>query len=172
MPHLMTGLHDIPNPDPLLPGIQVPWWGWLILASLLFTSLWALFFLLSRRRFTSSPDTHFDDSRDALERLRSSVDGLSVAEIATGSSLVLRQYLVLTMREPALYETHEEFLLRSDALDKLPGGARERLAPFLSELASAKYGPSTADPAAGHQLIDQSLAVLQGLESTRERILA
>lgn len=95
-----------------------------------------------------------------------------MAEVATKTSLILRHYLALTLEEPALYETHEEFLLRSDALKKLPRGSRERLAPLLSELATAKYGPSRIDPSASNRIIDDSLRTLQGIESTRERHVA
>lgn len=168
----MSDLHDIPDPAPLLPGIPMPWWGWSILAFLMIAGAASLFALLYRRRATGSPDSHFHDSRSALERLRPLIPDLPLAEVATESSLVLRHYLVHTLREPALFETHEEFLLRSDALSKLPGGARQRLAPLLSELAAAKYGPSSVDPEAGNRLLDQALEVLQGLESTRERTVA
>ena len=65
----------------------------------------------------------------------------------------------------ALYETHDEFLLRPEALEHLPRGARDKLAPFLSKLALCKYGPS-------EEIIEESLQILQGLESTRKHDIA
>ncbi len=168
----MSGLHDIPDPDPLLPGIPVPWWAWGLVVILVIAVVATLLFIYSRSRSIDTQDSYFKDSRDALEKLRPSLPDLSLAQVATESSLVLRYYLVNTLREPALYETHEEFLLRSDALSKLPGGARQHLAPLLCELAAAKYGPSVADLRAANGIIDKSLEVLQGLESTRDRLVA
>jgi hypothetical protein len=78
----------------------------------------------------------------------------------------------MTLHEPALYETHEEFIMRSDALNKLPTGARNRLAPLLNQLAEAKYGPSSTDQQASTKIVNSCLEVLSGLESTRERNVA
>lgn len=166
----MFGLHDIPSPDPLLPSLSPPWWIWLLLGSLLAGAACALIQFLSRHSSTpSSSDNCFRDSCEALEEFRPILGELSIAEVATKTSLILRHYLALALEEPALYETHEEFLLRSDALQKLPRGARERLAPLLSELATAKYAPSRIDPSASKRIVDDSLRTLQGIESTRER---
>ena len=84
----------------------------------------------------------------------------------------MRRYLAACLAEPALYETHEEFILRGDALTKLPAGAREHLNPLLTRLAELKYGPSGEDPTAGEALLGNCLEILQGLESTRPRALA
>lgn len=169
----MFDLHDIPDPDLLLPGIAVAWWGWLLLGILLTGTACALIHFLPRHpAAVPRSDACFRDSCEALETFRPLLAKLTLAEVATETSFVLRHYLVLTLREPALYQTHEEFLLRSDALQKLPGGAKDRLAPLLSELASAKYGPSRIDPSTSERMIDDSLRVLQGLESTRERHIA
>ena len=169
----MFGLHDIPDPDPLLPGVALPWWIWVLPGALLAGAVWTLIQFLSRHAAVpSSSDNCFRDSCEALEQFRPVLGELSIAEVATQTSLILRHYLALALEEPALYETHEEFLLRSDALQKLPRGARERLAPLLSELAAAKYGPSRVDPSTSKRIIDDSLRTLQGLESTRERQVA
>ena len=169
----MSDLYDIPDPDALLPGIAVAWWGWLSLGILLTAATCLLIRFLPRHSAPVSPsDTFFRDSCETLETFRPLLTKLTLAEIATETSFVLRHYLVLTLSEPALYQTHEEFLLRSDALQNLPGGARDRLAPLLSELASAKYGPSRIDPSNSERMIDDSLRILQGLESTRERHIA
>ena len=165
----MFGLHDIPSPEPFLPSLSLPWWTWLLPGALLVGAACALIQFL--RRHSAAPpssDNCFRDSCEALEKFRPILGELSIAEVATKTSLILRHYLALALEEPALYETHEEFLLRSDALQNLPRGARERLTPLLSELASAKYGPSRIDPFASKRIIDDSLRTLQGIESTRE----
>ncbi len=164
----MLGLYDIPDPDSLLPGLALPWWSWFVTGAFLAGSAYTLLRWLSRHRSTAScSDNYFRDSCEAIEKFNPVLEELPLAEVATRTSLILRHYLALSLEDPALYETHEEFLLRSDSLQNIPRGARERLAPLLSELASAKYGPSRIDPAASKQIIDNSLRTLQGLESTR-----
>lgn len=167
-------LHDIADPQPLLPGIHVPLWFWICLAVALGAVLSVLLFLLRRRRerLPPAPPAFFHDSRCALERLRESLPGRPLAEVATEASLIMRHYLASTLREPALFETHEEFLGRADALDRLPAGARAHLLPLLDRLAQAKYGPSAPDPQTAATLVESSLEVLQGIESTRERQVA
>lgn len=169
----MLGLHDIPDPEPLLPGIAVPLWFWILFATVITGGATALFLILRRKtQPAAKPDTSYLDSRNALKDLHSSLADQSLAEVATGASLILRHYLATTLQEPALYETHEEFIMRSDALEKLPAGARDRLAPLLTQLAEAKYGPSTVNFEGATTLINNCLGVLQGLESTRERKVA
>ena len=164
----MSGLYDIPAPDSLLPGLALPWWIWFVVGAFLAGSAYALLKWLSRHPSTASySDNCFRDSCEALEKFNPVLGELPLAEVATKTSLILRNYLALTLEDSALYETHEEFLLRADSLQNIPRGARERLAPLLSELASAKYGPSRIDPAASKQIIDNSLRTLHGLESTR-----
>ena len=162
-------LHDIPDPERLLPGIEIPLWFWVVFATVLCAIATALFFYLRcGQRPAPEEDTSYADSRRALERLQESLSGRSRAEVATNASLIIRHYLVVTLQEPALYETHEEFILRSDALGKLPAGARNRLAPLLDQLAEAKYGPSAADDYSSAGIVNSCLEVLSGLESTRE----
>jgi hypothetical protein len=167
-------LHDIADPQPLLPGIEVPLWFWICLAAVAGSALGALLLFLRRSLRPCPPEAHsfYDESRLAFERLRESLPGRSLAEIATEASLLLRHYLVLALQEPALYETHEEFLVRADALQGLPAGARHRLAPLLSQLAAAKYGPSSTNHETADALVASCLETLQGVESTRERQVA
>ena len=167
-------LHDISDPQPLLPGIEVPLWFWIVLVAFVFgAASFLLFFFLRRQAPPPAPGTSFyGESKSALEHLRESLGGRHLAEVATEASLILRHYLAVAMEEPALYETHEEFVMRSDALVDLPAGARDRLAPLLDHLAAAKYGPSSSQDDLSHQLVDSCLEVLQGIESTRARKVA
>lgn len=166
-------LHDIPDPSPHLPGMYVPWYVWVLLGALVLGLLTAVvLYLLFRRRAAEPPDIAnvYDESRRRLGELREQSGDLPLARLATEASFAVRRYLAACLSEPALYETHEEFLLRDDALEQLPAGSREHLNPLLEELAAAKYGPSEADPAAADALLKKSLDTLQGLESTRNRI--
>lgn len=167
-------LHDIADPGPLLPAIEVPLWFWITAATLAVAALTLLVLFLRRHRGTAPPPEvpHYREAREALNHLRESLPGRSLVEVATEASLIMRHYLAATLQEPALYETHEEFLLRDDALDRLPAGARGHLAPLLGRLAAAKYSPGTPDHPGAASLLDSCLEVLQGVESTHYRPVA
>ena len=166
-------LHDISDPGPLLPGVHVPVWVWVVgTLAVLAVILLALFLLRRPKPASATIEEIYQNSRKELESLRGHLDKRPLAAVATGASLAMRRYLAACLTEPALYETHEEFLLRDDALAKLPSGSREHLNPLLTHLAELKYGPSIQDASAAGALIDRCLEVLQGLESTRPRPLA
>ena len=168
-------IHDIPDPTPHLPGVAVPVWIWILLAiAVLGVALLILAIVLLRNK--GGPPKSIEDvfklCRENLEALRDGAADTPMAEIATEASFAIRYYLAAVLGEPALYETHEEFSLRADSLDKLPSGSREHLNPLLEKLAECKYGPSTTDGDQANSLIDECLEVLQGLESTRPRAIA
>ncbi len=168
-------IHDIPDPTPHLPGVAIPVWIWALLAlGLLAIALLILAAILLRGKgpAVKSIEDVYKISRKQLKALRENVDDSPLAEIATQASFAIRYYLAACLGEPALFETHEEFTLRADALDRLPAGSREHLNPLLEKLAECKYGPSTQDADQANALLDQCLEVLQGLESTRPRPIA
>lgn len=166
----MLELHDIPDPDNLLPGVRIAWWGWLLTVISIITLAWLVRRKLARTSGVIPTDsTSYLACQIELNASREKLTSLSLAEVATRCSLALRTYLHVNLDEQALYETHDEFLLRPEALQRLPRGARDHLEPFLSKLAQCKYGPSGTDPAESAKLIDDSLRILHGLESTRGR---
>ena len=57
------------------------------------------------------------------------------------TSLILRRYLSLAAEDPALFETHEEFIARNDALLSLSDAARAACATGFARLAACKYAP-------------------------------
>jgi hypothetical protein len=65
-------------------------------------------------------------------------------------SLILRTYLSLAAHDPALFETHEEFIARSDSLKVLTAAAQTACREGFARLAALKYAPElpAADPAA------------------------
>jgi len=166
--------HDINDPQPYLPGIDLPWWAWLLIG-LGVLALIVLPILFWPRRGTgkaATPPAFFEDCKMRLEALRQTLADRALSAVATDASLALREYLCMTLSEPALFETHEETLLRESALDALPQGARDRLAPLLNTLAEYKYGPSRTDALLADKLITDCLETLQGIESTRARPIA
>lgn len=169
----MIALHDIPDPGNLLPGIRIVWWIWAFAAIAIIALAW----LIKTKSPQASQVSHahhnsYQSCREELLVFREHLRGLPLADVATCCSLTLRAYMRVHIDDRALYETHDEFLLRPEALEHLPRGARDKLAPFLSKLALCKYGPSKANQAASEEIIEESLQILQGLESTRKHEIA
>jgi hypothetical protein len=76
-------------------------------------------------------------------------------------SVILRRYLARTMSEPALFETHEEFVSRHDALAHFPTELREEIAALFSALAQIKYAPQDSLPQESGRTQATSLALLE-----------
>lgn len=169
-----TTLHDISDPAPLLPGVEIPVWLWVLAALAVcgFILLAMVLRLRARPTASASVEETYENSRRELMALRKHLADRPVAAIATEASLAVRRYLAACLSEPALYETHEEFMLRGEALSQLPAGARTHLNPLMERLAEVKYGPSGTDADSAAELVGNCLEVLQGLESTRPRSLA
>lgn len=165
---------DIGDPAPFLPGIALTWWMWLIIivVALAFIALVTLIiFLAARNKGTAlkSGPSYYETSKTNLEKLRESLLDHPLSHIATEASITIRTYLSNTLSEPALFETHEEMLMRKDALQRLPQNEQDRLSALLSKLAEYKYGRSNNDKTLGEQLITDCLDALQGIESNRIR---
>ncbi|MFD2257210.1 hypothetical protein ACFSSA_11030 [Luteolibacter algae] len=129
----------------------VPTWeaqGWWYLAGAAIIVLIISLFIYSRRNKNfQDPDK---EKREAYKTAQSDFAELGEMDprgMAVGVSLILRGYLARTVKEPALFETHEEFIGRHDSLAELPDDVREETSEFFSKLAELKYGPGKeADP--------------------------
>ena len=132
-------IHDIPDPTPLLPGVALPVWAWALLALAVLAIVLlvlAAFLLRTKGPAAKSIEDSYRISLDQLDALRDHSGTLPLAEVATEASFAIRFYLAACLGEPALFETHEEFTLRADALERLPAGSREHLNPLLEKLAA------------------------------------
>lgn len=78
------------------------------------------------------------------------------------SSLILRKYLSAAANDPALFETHEEFISRHDSLQALKPEARAAAEAGFTRLASLKYAPEIQEDAPA-QVIADSRALLETL---------
>ncbi len=142
-------LLDPALPEALLPGPLVEPWM-ILLAVMLVAGLFVFLVLKFRRkRHTIDPLAEraaaFEEARTALARM----DASDARDAATRASLILRKYLSIAARDPALFETHEEFVSRSDSLQALSPAARSASESGFATLAAMKYSPDTpeADPA-------------------------
>ncbi len=127
-------------PEALVPEPFVqPWMigAILVLAGVL-VALWIL-----RKRNPAPVDPR--EVRDAAFReALTSLNGMEAEDAraaAVQTSLILRKYLAQAAADPALYETHEEFLARHESLASLSPDARTAAAAGFSKLAALKYAP-------------------------------
>jgi heme exporter protein D len=142
-------LRELVDPAPLLPREGWPAWWWAALAAAVLLVA-ALVLHQIRRRRAAPPDPRRlreEARRAALAELDGSGRGQSPAELATGVSLALRRYLAAALNDPALFETHEEFLARGEAPAALAAPVREQLAGVFAMLARMKYAHDAPPPA-------------------------
>ena len=78
--------------------------------------------------------------------------------------MILRKFLSITAEDPALFETHEEFISRHNALQKIPESTRNEITKIFSQLAGMKYSPKDANTSA-EAIISESRQLLQLLHA-------
>lgn len=146
-------LESIPQLEPEIPAEQFsdPMQTAVICGSivLLLLIVAAVFYILRRRRKTApeatvTPLQACDDALDALE-----AHPLPLREACIRLSLILRQFMAGQAQDTSLFETHEEFSRRVDALSSVPIVCRNAAHILLNELAEYKYtGEADDNPAA------------------------
>lgn len=160
MPETATRLEFAapPSPEELLPGYGL--WPWWVAAGVLV--LLAIVVMIRRRRKkpvydpVAARNAAFTEALAAMKETRAE----NPREAAVKSSLILRRYLSAAAADPALFETHEEFISRHDALQALTPDARVATETGFSRLAALKYAPEIpeADP---ESVITDSTSLLQ-----------
>ncbi|MEO7101191.1 MAG: hypothetical protein ABI162_17700 [Luteolibacter sp.] len=132
-------LLDPPSPDALVPDPIIGFW---IVVGLILVLLVISIILIIRRKKNAAPNplaarnAAYREAVSALEKM----NALQSRDAAVQSSLILRKYLSLAANDPALFETHEEFISRHDALNALTEEARKASQSGFTRLASQKYG--------------------------------
>lgn len=87
---------------------------------------------------------------------------LNVRKASLETSLIFRRVLQQETGDKALYETHEEFSLRPDALNSLPLSLREPTRQYLQRLARLKYSPDESAQDAA-PLIQEGIELITAL---------
>lgn len=152
-------LRELVPVEPLLPDTGLPAWAWFSISLAILAIAGLVMFL--RRARTSLPDplrAREEAYLRAQKALESAPGGMQ--EAATRVSVALRHYLADVCGDPALFETHEEFVARHEALASYPEDLRRVTAEGFSHLARLKYGPEgKGDPVAlfnaARQLLDR-----------------
>lgn len=156
-------LHEPDAIESLLPG----WWlPHLLIGSTILIAVLLIAILLIRAKNRPRPVNPAKMREEArlhavstLESARSSTQ--TARDAAMIASMALRDYLARAAEDPALFETHDEFIARHDALASLHENARAAAASGFSRLAEIKYSAelpaSTASEVieAARTLLDQ-----------------
>jgi hypothetical protein len=150
------------SPEALVPRFGL--WPWLLAAAILVIAAVALVIYLKKRRPAAAADI-VSMRKAALAEAVAVLSGPApetTREAAVTSSLVLRKYLAAAAGDPALFETHEEFVSRRDSLQTLTPAARAAAEEGFTRLAALKYAPEIPE-AAPAQVIAESRALLETL---------
>lgn len=135
-------LRDLVPAEPLLPDPRLPVWVWFLLAIVTIVLVAGLILFLRRKKKLAAADPRAAIEaayRQATAELAEAPGG-SIQVVATHISVTLRRYLAAACSDPALFETHEEFISRHAALSGYPEELRNETAAGFSHLAKLKYG--------------------------------
>lgn len=154
-------LRELVPPDSLVLEPGWPWWAWVLLSCVAILLIYGIIRLTSQKgRPPQIPRIDYRGAyQRAIEEIESSAN-LPLHESATRISGAIRLYLATVCHDSSLFETHEEFLGRHQALQDFPESVREQVSTTLCQLAALKYDQprSQAAPSLGQQsraVIDQ-----------------
>lgn len=119
-------------------------------------------YLLRKSGSTNTRATLLDGVRASLAALKDEEPSLPLHVTATRLSLIIRRYLEAAFKDPALFETNEEFTLRPGALKNIHPDSRKAVVDHLTKLSQLKYAPSNSRESAS--LIDEAERLVANLE--------
>ncbi len=169
-----SGKTEITQLEDLIPKSGMPPYQIAILALLAIGAFFVLWRILKHKNTPQNKAavTVYRRSKSEIETLLGSSSDCSTNEIATKLSLIIRNFITHISGDPTLYETHEEFAYRSNALAKFPESAANKIRAFFDKVSSYKYGPITNNGDLSNELCKEALGLLSGLESTRKKVIA
>ena len=147
----------------------VPTWDpqlwWVLAAVAVIAALVLLVAILLRRKPVVDASK---EKREAYLGAKAALSGDEVTEpreSAIRVSMILRRYLARSMNEPALFETHEEFIARHDGLKDLPDALKSEVGDFFSKLAADKYAPDDHVSIEANTTYAEGAALLERIHS-------
>lgn len=148
----------------LVPQRDIPvWWFALALAVVFLVSCLIYFFRNSTK--PAAPEVRerkaYLDAKEALGALGTQ----GVRETAVSVSCILRKYLADSMDEPALYETHEEFVSRHNVLKDFSEDIRTETGEFFSQLAEVKYAEEISDGCDSGKMAEGGMKLLERMHA-------
>lgn len=144
----------------LVPTWEPQLW-WFFAGAGVIAAIVLLLVLLLRRKTVIDA---MKDKREAYLEARAafgSQEPVDARETAIRVSMILRRYLARSMNEPALYQTHEEFISRHDGLKDLPEDLKSEVGAFFSKLAAKKYAPDDIAGVEAQGTVAEGAALLE-----------
>lgn len=131
-----------PSTDELIPS-SLGWEIWLIMTGALLVVMLAAWFIWrqGQRSGQASINIHQEAHAEAISALAACTSE-EPNPVATECSLVLRRYMAKVTDDPALFETHEEWLSRHEAIEPFGDSIKEQIHSLFSQLAEWKYTPA------------------------------
>lgn len=134
-------LQNLVRAEDLLIEPGWPWWLWTMLAFVSAGIILVVIAFVRERNKLKGGGRRIDHAgayRHAVEEIEAS-SPLQSQEAATRISGAIRLYLATVCGDPSLFETHEEFLGRHQALQSFPEETRSQVTAILCQLAAMKY---------------------------------
>ena len=153
-------------PDAYLhAGFWDTWGIWLALAAILLAVAAAVILLIRKKgRTAPAPLTPAQSAVRDITMLRETHPSLRQA--AVDFSLILRKFLVGETKDPALYETQQEFNRRADALTALSTELQGPTRDLLDRMAVLKYEPDTPEnDSMVNELADRTVQLINDIDA-------
>ena len=147
------------SPEALVPDSWLETWM-LVTGVVLLAALLAVLIFKKKKVALPDPVAIRKAARAEAAAALEKIGPVPAREAAVQSSLILRKYLSVAAGDPALFETHEEYLSRHEALKDFSEEARGSAGVGFSRLAAIKYSPENPDMetrqvvAGSHTLLD------------------
>ncbi len=134
------------SPECLVPDSWLEPWM-MVVAVLLVIALLAVVILKKKKVVPLDPLAVRQAAHAAAAAAIDKIGAVPAREAAVQSSLILRRYLSVVAGDPALFETHEEYVSRHEALKAFSEDARSAAGLGFARLAAMKYAAEIPDMA-------------------------
>ena len=159
---------DIPASQFMVQDFWIPLaWAGVILIPLAVLAAWWIY---RRNKKTAIPAiSPLQEAISAMAELDAQLPPMR--ECSLRLSMILRAYLAGQAQDPALFETHEEFSQRMDALAGVPRSCQLETRDLLDLLAEFKYaGMAEHDAPRAHALISQARELVTRIAAAQAEI--
>ena len=134
------------SPESLIPDSWVEPWM-IVAAVLLALALLAVFVFRKKKIAPVDPVEVRNAAHAEAVAAFDRIGAVPAREAAVQSSLILRRYLSVAAGDPALFETHEEYVSRHETLKDFSEDARSTASVGFARLAAIKYAAEIPDMA-------------------------
>lgn len=169
-PPSFPSLMETQSPDAYLhAGFWDMWGVWIMLAAILLAVAMTVIILI--RKKGSAPSAPLSPAESAIRDITAVQETHpALRQAAVEFSLLLRKYLVGETKDPALYETQQEFNRRADALTTLPSELQSPTRDLLDRMAALKYEPDTPEnDSLVNELADNTVQLINDIEADARR---